>query len=59
MVVTAGHGHDDYYVNVNGRRKRERIGADKRLAETVLRKRKVEIAEGRFFGEATTSYHHV
>jgi integrase len=36
----------DYYVN--GRRKRERIGPDRRLAETVLRKRKVEIAEGRF-----------
>ncbi len=36
----------DYYVN--GQRKRERIGPDKRLAETVLRKRKVEIAEGRF-----------
>ena len=36
----------DYYVN--GHRKRERIGPDKRLAETVLRKRKVEIAEGRF-----------
>src|SRR5262245_46845987 len=36
----------DYYVQ--GRRKRERIGPDKRLAETVLRKRKVEIAEGRF-----------
>jgi hypothetical protein len=36
----------DYYVN--GRRKRERIGPDKRLAKTVLRKRKVEIAEGRF-----------
>src|SRR5919108_1442097 len=36
----------DYYVS--GHRKRERIGPDKRLAETVLRKRKVEIAEGRF-----------
>jgi integrase len=36
----------DYYLN--GHRKRERIGPDKRLAETVLRKRKVEIAEGRF-----------
>jgi integrase len=36
----------DYYVN--GRRKRERIGPDKRLAETVHRKRKVEIAEGKF-----------
>jgi integrase len=34
--------------DVNGHRKRERIGPDKRLAETVLRKRKVEIAEGRF-----------
>jgi|SRR5215813_7143679 len=36
---------DDY---VNGYRKRQRIGPDKRLAETVLRKHKVEIAEGRF-----------
>src|SRR5688500_18618778 len=36
----------DYYVN--GQRRRERIGPDKRLAETVLKKRKVEIAEGKF-----------
>jgi integrase len=36
----------DYYVN--GRRKRERIGPNKRLAETVLQKRKVEIAEGKY-----------
>ena len=36
----------DYYVN--GRRKRERIGPDKRLAETVLRKRKVAIAQGKY-----------
>jgi hypothetical protein len=36
----------DYYVD--GHRKRERIGPDKRLAETVLRKRKVELAEGKF-----------
>ncbi|MBI3328412.1 MAG: site-specific integrase [Nitrospinae bacterium] len=36
----------DYYVN--GHRKRERIGPDKRLAETVHHKRKVEIAEGKF-----------
>jgi hypothetical protein len=28
--------------------KRERIGPDKRLAETILCKRKVEIAEGTF-----------
>jgi integrase len=36
----------DYYVQ--GRRKRERIGPDKRLAETVLQKRKVAIAEGKY-----------
>lgn len=36
----------DYYVS--GYRKRERIGLDKRRADTVLRKRKVEIAEGKF-----------
>jgi hypothetical protein len=36
----------DYYVN--GHRKRERIGPNKRLAETVLQKRKVEIAEGKY-----------
>jgi hypothetical protein len=36
----------DYYVN--GRRRRERIGPDKRLAETVLQKRKVAIAEGKY-----------
>jgi integrase len=33
---------------VQGHQKRERIGPDKRLAETVHRKRKVEIAEGKF-----------
>ncbi len=33
----------DYYVG--GHRKRERIGPDKKLAETVLKKRKVEIAD--------------
>lgn len=32
---------------VEGRRKREKIGSSKRLAETVLAKRKTEIAEGR------------
>ena len=36
----------DYYFG--GRRKRECVGPDKRLAETVLKKRKVEIAEGRY-----------
>src|SRR5262247_4361825 len=36
----------DYYLNCQS--KRERIGPDKRLAETVLKKRKVEIAEGKF-----------
>ena len=36
----------DYYVH--GRRKREKIGPSKKLAEEVLRKRKVQIAENRF-----------
>lgn len=36
----------DYYVN--GRRKREKVGLSKSLAEIVLKKRKVEIAEGKF-----------
>ncbi len=36
----------DYYAN--GQRIRESIGRDRRLAELVLKKRKVEIAEGRF-----------
>jgi hypothetical protein len=36
----------DYYVQ--GRRKRERIGPDKRLAETVLKKRQVAIAERKY-----------
>ena len=31
-----------------GRRKREKIGTSKKLAETVLKKRKVQIAEGKF-----------
>lgn len=41
-----GNWYIDYYAN--GRRKREKIGTSKVLAETVLRKRKVEIAEGKF-----------
>ncbi len=36
----------DYYVS--GQRKRERIGPSRRQVETVLQKRKVEIAEGKF-----------
>ncbi|MDO8674758.1 MAG: site-specific integrase [Candidatus Omnitrophota bacterium] len=32
----------------NGRRKREKVGSSRKLAETVLAKRKVEIAEGKF-----------
>jgi integrase len=36
----------DYYLS--GRRKRERIGPDKKLAATVLQKRKVAIAEGKY-----------
>jgi len=39
-----------YYIDFyyKGNRKRERIGTSKKLAETVLRKRKVEIEENRY-----------
>lgn len=49
MGVFKKHGswYIDYYVN--GRRKREKIGPNKRQAELVLKKRKVQIAEGKFF----------
>jgi hypothetical protein len=43
--------HGNYcidYTLPNGRRKRETIGPDKKLAENVLRKRKLEIAENKF-----------
>ncbi len=36
----------EYYVG--GRRKREKIGSSRKLAETVLGKRKLEVAEGKF-----------
>ena len=36
----------DYYVH--GRRRREKIGTSRKLAEAVLGKRKLEIAEGKF-----------
>lgn len=36
----------DYYAD--GRRKREKVGPSKKLAETVLQKRLVEVAEGKF-----------
>jgi hypothetical protein len=38
--------------DVNGRRKRKRIGPDKKLAEIVLKKRKVEMAEGKFLDKS-------
>lgn len=41
-----GQWYIDYYVN--SRRKREKIGESKKFAETVLKKRKVEIAENKF-----------
>ena len=37
----------DYYFQ--GRRKREKVGPNKREAETVLGKRKAQIREGKFF----------
>lgn len=42
----AGSYYIDYYVS--GRRKREKIGTSRKLAETVLAKRKVQVAEGKF-----------
>lgn len=41
-----GNWYIDYYVD--GKRKREKIGPSKKLAETVLKKRKIQIAEGKF-----------
>jgi len=41
-----GQWYIDYYVN--GRRKREKIGPNKKFAETVLKKRKVDVAENKF-----------
>lgn len=40
----------NYYIDfcANGKRKREHIGASKALAETVLNKRLVEVAEGKY-----------
>lgn len=46
VLKKGGSWFIDY--RVGGRRKREKIGASKRLAETVLAKRRAEIAEGRF-----------
>ncbi|MFH0796626.1 MAG: site-specific integrase [Candidatus Omnitrophota bacterium] len=42
----AGNYYIDYYAN--GRRKREKVGKSRKLAETVLAKRKVQVAEGKF-----------
>lgn len=40
---------DNYYIDyyVSGKRKREMIGPNKKLAESVLYKRKIAIVEGR------------
>jgi len=50
----------DYYAD--GHHKRERIGLDKRLAETVHRKRKVEIAKRKYLDKQrpiTTTFDHL
>lgn len=44
----------DYYFN--GRRRREKVGSSRKLAETVLSKRKVEIAEGKFLDIRKTEH---
>jgi len=46
IYLKKGNWFIDY--RANGRRKREKVGSSKSLAETVLKKRKVEIAENRF-----------
>ena len=62
MAVFKKHGvyWIDYYVS--GQRKRERIGPSRRQAETVLQKRKVEIAEGKFLDKkrpVTTTFNEL
>ncbi|MFA4888311.1 MAG: tyrosine-type recombinase/integrase [Candidatus Omnitrophota bacterium] len=46
VYLKDGNWFIDY--RVSGRRKREKIGPSKALAETVLKKRKIEIAENRY-----------
>lgn len=46
IIKKGGSWFIDY--RVEGRRRREKIGASKRLAETVLAKRQADIAEGKF-----------
>lgn len=48
MAVFQRHGewYVDYYAN--GRRKREKVGPSKKLAQDVLRKRQVQVAENKF-----------
>ena len=47
VFLKRGNYWIDYYAY--GRRKREQCGPSKRLAQNALRKRKVEIVEGKFF----------
>lgn len=46
IYLKKGNWFIDY--RANGRRKREKVGPSKTLAETVLKKRRVEIAENRY-----------
>ena len=48
MAVFKKAGVYEIDYDVNGRWKRERIGPDKRLGETVLKKRQVAIAEAKY-----------
>jgi len=47
LFYTNGNWHIDYRTP-NGRRRREKIGTSKEMAKNVLRKRKLEMAEGKF-----------
>ena len=46
LFLKKGNWFIDYYAN--GKRRREKIGTSKVLAENVLRKRKLQIAENRY-----------
>jgi len=47
VVLKNGNWFIDYRLS-NGKRRREKIGSSKKLAENALRKRKLAIAEGKF-----------
>src|SRR3989338_6069351 len=47
LIFKNDNWHIDYRLP-NGKRRREKVGSSKKLAENVLHKRKAQIAEGKF-----------